>query len=468
MRRTIAAVAAAALMAAGAPAAALSHQPGEPGWQACGPHGMLCGAITVPVGKRATSLRLAMLPATGTRRGAVLYAPGGPGKDGIQQVRDSAPILADLRRHFDVVAFETRYQKAMTELPESCSVAAVPLMSEPRDRADFDRQAALRREAFTRCAAADGTGLFTRTDSAAVARDMDAVRAALGERRINVMAESYGGITATAYARLFPHRVRAMHLDSTVDHTDPAGAALGMAAMERMLHRFAGWCARDDSCALHGRDARKAWRDLVRRADRDPVPVSSPRFGSGRLTGFHLQLIGTGFVGGTRPGLWPAFAELIRQAEGGDFTVFGEQALGLSFQLSQPRNVAAWCGDGFGITSYDRFVRESQRLRESAPHFGRAAAMTGLACAGWPDEPANPPRPMPVSKLPPLLGSGSWTDHDQTAALVGRVPGSATVRYDGPGHVLFISGASRCVAGHVVPYFERLLVPPRGTSCRSQ
>ncbi|WP_336215816.1 alpha/beta fold hydrolase [Nonomuraea sp. LPB2021202275-12-8] len=252
MRRTIAALAGAAFLAAAVPASASSHEPGEPDWRACGPHGMLCAAITVPVRDRSTSLRLAMLPATGARRGAVLYAPGGPGKDGIQQVRDSAPILADLRRHFDVVAFETRYEQTMKGLPESCSVAAAPLMSEPSDRADFDRQATRRREAFTRCAAGDGTGLFARTDSAAVARDMDAIRAALGERRINVMAESYGGITATAYARLFPHRIRVMHLDSTVDHTGTSSAPQAMDANERMLRRFAEWCAVDDSCAPDG------------------------------------------------------------------------------------------------------------------------------------------------------------------------------------------------------------------------
>lgn len=451
MRRTTAALAAlliTAILPAPAHAAPTT-------WQPCGDEGLLCASLPVPVGE----LRLARLPALDERRGTVLYAPGGPGKDGIQQLRDATATLAPLRRHFDVVAFDTRPALAMRNLPDECTDTP-PLLVEPRDRTEYERQAARQRAAFERCAAADRTGLFAASDSGSVAEDMDAVRAALGERRINVTAESYGGIHATAYARRFPHRVRAMHVDGTVDHTTKD--IFSSRSAERMLGRLAAWCADDPSCALHGQDVRRVWQDLVRRADREPVPVSSPRFGAGRLTGMHLEFVGSAMIASDTQ--WGPFADAVAQAARGDFAVFGEQALGTSYAWAQPRNLAAWCGDGLGFTSYDEYA-VLRRTRDGQA-FGRSGLWHGLMCSGWPLRPANPPGPLPVEKLPPLLGTGTWMDHESTAGLVRQVPGSATVRYDGPGHVLYVNGVSACVARHVERYFEKREVPPPGAVCR--
>jgi pimeloyl-ACP methyl ester carboxylesterase len=464
MTRITAALATAALLTTTATTVGTTGITGTIDWRHCAPQQgavMDCGTLDVPT---EPTLNLVRLPATGPRKGAVLYAPGGPGKDGIQQLRDAAQTLSGLRRHFDVVAFDTRYLRAMTDLPGSCTTAP-PLLIEPLNREQFDRQATRQRTAFEKCAAADRTGLFTHGHSAAVARDMDTIRAAMGERRINIMAESYGGITAAAYARQFPHRVRAMHLDSTADHTT-TNVSYAMESTERMLDRFAIWCASAPSCALHGRNVRDVWQSLIRRVDRAPVPASSAEFGAGHLTGMHLQMIGSGMVNNTRGNLWQPFAVAVAQAVRGDFAAFGEQALGTSFGFSQPRNSTGWCGDGFGITSYDRYAKARRDLDRRLPGFGRASLWIGLVCFGWPYRPSNPPRPLPVADLPPLLGSGTWSDYDQTHQFVRQVPGSSTIRYKGFGHVLYISGQSPCVAGHVVRYFEHLRLPPQGTVCR--
>ncbi|WP_188191491.1 alpha/beta fold hydrolase [Nonomuraea sp. SYSU D8015] len=459
MKRTTVALATVGLLATATPAVASTS---AIDWRPCGPpHSMECGTIDVPAG---LTLDLARLPATGARKGTVLYAPGGPGKDGIQQLRDSAETLAALRRHFDVVAFDTRQTLVIRDLAGSCATA-LPLLAEPRDREEFDRQAARQRAAFEKCAAEDATGLFRHADADAVAGDMDAIRAALGERRITVISESYGGITAAAYARRFPQRIRAMHLDGTPDHTT-AELDYAVAAGERMLGRFAAWCAEDRSCALHGQDVHKVWRGLIRRVDRDPVPVSSPRFGSGHLTGMHLQTIGYGMAVNTRGDQWKPFADAIAEAMRGDFAFFGEQVLGLSYHGTQPRAVAPWCGDGFGITSYDQYAKLRRDLDRQLPDLGRNGLWAALMCSGWPYRPANPPGPLPVTRLPRLLGTGTWSDFDMTDRLVRKVPGSVTIRYEGFGHVLYVSGTSRCVADHVVRYVETLDLPPQGTVCR--
>jgi hypothetical protein len=125
-----------------------------------------------------------------------------------------------------------------------------------------------------------------------------------------------------------------------------------------------------------------------------------------------------------------------------------------------------WCGDGVGISSYADYARARRELDRRLPGFGRLPLWAGLICSGWPYRPANPPRPLPVEQLPPVLGSGTWTDYAGTEQVVRQVPGSVTIRYDGPGHVLYITGLSRCVADHVVRYVDDLTLPPRDTVCR--
>ncbi|GAA3307946.1 alpha/beta fold hydrolase [Nonomuraea dietziae] len=53
-------------------------------------------------------------------------------------------------------------------------------------------------------------------DSASVARDMEAIRVALGEEKLSFIANSYGGRPGIDYSRLFPGRVRAMVFDGAV------------------------------------------------------------------------------------------------------------------------------------------------------------------------------------------------------------------------------------------------------------
>ncbi|MEK8104634.1 alpha/beta fold hydrolase [Micromonospora sp. M12] len=65
--------------------------------------------------------------------------------------------------------------------------------------------------------------LFDHIDSASVARDTDAIRAALGERQLSFYEWSYGTLIGQAYAELFPSRVRALAMDSVMDHSQGSG-----------------------------------------------------------------------------------------------------------------------------------------------------------------------------------------------------------------------------------------------------
>ncbi|MFI7040893.1 alpha/beta fold hydrolase [Microbispora rosea] len=445
-------------------------------WTACEGAGFpaetQCGTIDVPLDwarpdGRTTTLRVARLPATDPARriGSVLHIPGGPGNSGIEDIKQAAGDLAGIRERFDLVSYDPRNTDLAAKLPESCARPAVPALIEPRDRAEYDAQARAIAAAIRRCRAEDRSGLYGRLDSVSVARDTEAIRAALGEPRLSFMTESAGGVPAEAYLRLFPERVRAMYLDGVVDQT--AGwtnqSLLGYRDLQRIFGRFTAWCARTVACALHGEDAGKVWRDLTARADRSPIPVTSQRFGRGRLTGSSLRWFGFAPDPGPGDSRWLTFAEAVDKARRGDGSGFADAALGNARAWTTPLALGMTCADDRGYHGYEEYVRARREARRVSPDFG-GATFDQLGCAGWPLPVANPSRPLPVRGLPPLLGAGTWSDYTLTDSLVRRVPGSVTVRYDGPGHVLYLSG-NRCAIGHATRYLTDLTLPPPGTVC---
>lgn len=219
-------VAALAGMTPGASAA----RDAQPTWRDCAgqgiPAGMRCAAIEVPVdwakpdGPK-VKLDLARLPATESARriGSVLGVPGGPGANGIDDLKRAAADLTELRRRFDLVAYKPRTTVWRDQMPPSCMQPGTSLF-DPQSRKQYKALAAAMTKAFKACQSADKTGLFAHMDSLSVARDMDAVREALGEERLSFMANSYGGVPAAAYARLFPQHIRAMYLDGTINQVD--------------------------------------------------------------------------------------------------------------------------------------------------------------------------------------------------------------------------------------------------------
>ncbi|MEV6980652.1 alpha/beta fold hydrolase [Sphaerisporangium sp. NPDC051017] len=444
---------------------------GELAWSACpGPAGMECATIEVPVDWAAPQgarikLDVARLPATDPagRLGSVLTVPdGGPG---IQGVLAAAPeSFAGLRRRFDVVGYNPRTSVAGRHLPPSCGVPGRPL-GDPGDRAAYESQAAALESLVERCRRDDTLGLADHLDSVSVAKDMEALRIALGEDRLNLMALSYGGVPAAAYARLYPGRVRAAVFDST---PDPASGWRGMErvqlrATEAAFRRFASWCAGEGACPLRGRDMRGVWRDLIGSTEREPVTHTSAR-GTIRLTDLHLKAMARLVL--AVPERFAEFAGALAAANEGDFTWFGDQILGISASWSSPGAAATRCPDGLVRLGYDALVSDRRYSERLSPDFGGGVGtgLEALACSGWRHRPVAAPRRLPPG-LPPVLGLGGDRDFAVTSLLVRQVPRSAAVRYDGPVHVVYLRAKNSCVTGYADRYLTTRALPPSGAVC---
>jgi Small-conductance mechanosensitive channel len=479
IRVTVIGVAATVLVAAVPAVAADAPDAARPAlaWAGCAKAGLVremrCASVTVPVdwaepSGRTIDLTVGMLPATGARRriGTVFAVPGGPGGSGLVDLSNSAGSFAELRERFDVVSVEPRNTTDKGALPYDCLVSG-PWIEPPGGRAEYAALARRNRAAAERCRAAD-PALFDHMDSVSVARDMEAIRVALGEERLSFIATSYGAVPAIAYSRLFPERVRAMVFDGAANPY--LSRARGRLPHEEAFARFAAWCAATTACALHGRDVGGVWRELVARADREPIPVrgESPRVA---YTGFDLkQAAAPSLISpGAEPEFprWVELAEAIRRAADGDASGFAGYVRRGSGSPKVPAFIGmsmTHCPDGLGFRDY-REYREARREGERLlPNLAGIELWHPLACVGWPTGAGERPGPLPAGKLPPYLGVGSLTDFDQTADLVRRVPGSAAVRFDWFGHGLYNSGVS-CVIAHVNRYLTGLRRPAPGTVC---
>lgn len=437
-------------------------------WTACVgegiPDGMGCATLDVPVNwakpGRKITLNLARAKHTGPepRLGAVLAIPGGPGGSGIEDLKQSWNTFAELRRHFDVVSFAPRGSWASGHLPAACDEPDVQLTA-PKTRAEFDQVVRENRAAVDRCRYGDPE-LYDRLDSVSHAHDIDAIRAALGEAELNALATSYGGVLATTYARQFPGRIRAMALDGIVDHVSDHRTDLRnrFERVERLFRSFVNWCAAAKECALHGQDVPTAWRELVARADREPIPAQGTK---DRFDGSRLQIAAQPFLVTQK---WQLLAEGIVKARAGDATVFG-LPLGGRKPGGPANSVATECGDDLagrytGYGDYRRALAEGAQLSKNFP----AVGVRALQCTDSPVPVRNPRQPLRATALPPFLGAYSISDGAGTEAVTAQVPGSVSVRTEDYGHGLYLTN-QRCVIAHVNRYFVDGTLPAPDASC---
>ncbi|WP_246083742.1 alpha/beta hydrolase [Nonomuraea diastatica] len=164
---------------------------------------------------------------------------------------------------------------------------------------------------------------------------------------------------------------------------------------------------------------------------------------------------------------WQRFARAIDRAAAGDASGFADYVEQITKSLKVPSfrgQNGTQCADGRMFADYEEFQRLKALGERLSPNFAGNELWHSLGCAGWPTPVGNPPAPMPAGRLPPILGAGTWTDHADAATAAARVPGSATIRYEGPGHALYLSG-NQCVIAHANRYFTYLRLPLAGTTC---
>ncbi|MGW3603186.1 MULTISPECIES: alpha/beta hydrolase [unclassified Micromonospora] len=457
--------------------AAARAQPGPTiDWRPCpGDATAECGTLSLPVDwrrPRGERFDLALARRTATdpsaRTGALVFGPGGPGDSGVDRVvTGSSRFSAELRRRFDIVSFDPRGTGGSH--PVICSTDL--LARQPQliaDQAQFD--ATLAGNALLRADCRARTGpLYDHVDTTSAARDLDAVRAALGERLLTFHGSSYGTLLGQRYAELFPHRVRAMVLEAAMDHSLDIRAFLDTQAVtaEGAFDEFVAWCARSAGCPLRGRDVREVWAGLHGRAARGTL--TDPDRPGAALTPFELSRLAHKKLYETHR--WPELAGWIARMDAVTAPTTAPPAGDTSTgDAVAPYPFAVFCQDwSLPVRDYREYAGHLRRMGRLAPDLRYPPAVFApVTCLGTPAPVANPQHRLRVRTEVPLLLAA--TVHDPAsgynwATNVARQLGEHGVllTYQGWGHGSYTT--SPCVAGAVDRYLTSVVVPRPGTSC---
>ncbi|MFD6187956.1 alpha/beta hydrolase [Streptomyces sp. NPDC060275] len=362
-------------------------------WSACEgtdmPKDLQCGKVTVPLDyarPRGGTLELALARyrATGDSRGSVLLNFGGPGGSGVSELAAGGKEFMHLTNGYDVVSFDPRGVGRSS--PVSCGPATLKIMeATDGDGGMGDPEDVLERlrDAASECAKYSGP-VLPHIGTVDAARDMDVMRRALGDDRLNYLGFSYGTRLGAVYAARFPDKVGRMVLDGVDTLTEPLAeqGLAGARGQQTALENFLDWCAEDIACPL-GQDAREA-RDQVERLvaslDADPVPSA-----------FGEPFTGQDMVGAIGQALysrelWPSLERALAQLlEDGDTRgLEGFSSGGVTFPVRAPVPVpvrapvrAPVRGDGTaGLTD-----------EEDVPMDNLPAALMAINCADDPDRP---------------------------------------------------------------------------------
>lgn len=466
------------------PTTADGREPGLPdGWQpaplqwgTCAPSprrdlsAARCATLRVPLDWSDPSgptvdLALAKLPATGPaseRLGTLLTNPGGPGGSGVEFVA-ADPFGGDLGRRFDQVSWDPRgvgRSQAVTCGNDTAAafLAADPDPDTPAEQADLDR---LARAVSDECAARDAE-LLAHIGTPDVARDMEAIRMALGEGGLNYVGFSYGTQIGQHYAEMFPEHVRAMVLDGVVD------PALGFT--EFLMGQIDGFDAAFDrsvaGCRTNARRCRvvdlAAAYDQVRdEVERAPLPA-----GNGRTLGPAELAVAAIYTGYSADG-WTRLGPALDEALDGD----GSALVTLSDRYHDLGGYGAYagvvCTDTPPPATPAEWQRFSDEARARSPRFGGSVANELLPCATWPVRSDVVPAPLRAQGAPPILVIGNTGDPATPLAnaesVAAQLSSGVLVVADIAGHTAY--GVDGCVTELVDAYVTDLVVPADGTRC---
>ncbi len=385
-------------------------------WQHCSSgSSLLCSTIKVPLNYarpagRKLTLALSEVPATAPpsqRLGILLVNPGGPGGSGIGMASFVAQGLSHaVAARYDIIGFDTR--GVGSSVPSlHCDPAFFASERPPYVPANAAAERVLQSRAKTYAADCQKKygWLLPYMTTQNIARDMDQIRAATGQQKLNYLGYSYGTYIGQVYATLFPRRVGRMVLDSIVD---PTGVWWGDNiaqdyAFQGRINAFYAWAARYNRIYHLGATAAqtlRSWTQAMNRLSARPVPEArGPAIGP-------AEYVDTFGAGAYDNGYWPALAAALgaylHRGSGGQLAALFAQ-IGKQNENEFAVYNAVECSDVAWPRSWAYWNSVNRRVNRSAPFETWANAWFNAACSYWPVH--GPAKPMRIGApgLPGIL-----------------------------------------------------------------
>ena len=447
-------------------------------WRGCG-GGFQCTTLTVPLDYaapdgRTLGIAVTRLPASGGsahRLGSLLVNPGGPGASGYDYGRAAQRIVSPaVRRVYDVVGFDPRgigRSEGLRCQDDPQTDEWVAADQSPDDAAEQARLVQLSRRLGALCQAKD-PGLVAHMGSQDAARDMDVLRAALGDQRLTYLGKSYGTFLGATYADLFPSRVGRLVLDGAIDpaSTGEQVAAGQAGGFERALRSFARDCLQEQGCPLHGSvdDAVDQVGRVISDADAHPLRGDGGRVATQSLVTYGIA------VPLYDSSSWGVLRQALKAALRGDGRLLlaladfytDRDAKGHYTSGSNDTIYAVSCLDRGSDGTPAALATEAASLAKQYPRFGAFIAWGDLPCTYWPAKAEQAPHPIRAAGAAPILVVGTIRDpatpYAWAQALASELESGALLTWDGDGHTAYRRGSS-CVDSAVDGYLLRGVVP---------
>lgn len=446
-------------------------------WTSCS-GGFQCGTVTVPLDYAHTAngtIDIALIRKQATnqsnRIGSVLTNPGGPGASGIQFLRDNASSLSGLNARFDLIGFDPRGvgQSAPVRCFDGPKADAWNALDSVLDDPQ-EKQAFIQSDQAYAAACQQSARVLPFVDTMSAAKDMDVIRAALGDSKLTYLGFSYGTFLGQMYAHLFPTHVRALSLDGVLDPALSANDLLvaQIVGFDKNLQAFLTNCKASTTCS-YGRagDPGAKLNALMQRLDTTPMPVGN------RMLTRSLALTGV-LVPLYDQSSWPVLDQALTQADRGNGAVLmqladlylGRNADG-TYSNETDANYAVNCLDRpvpTDIASYDQLAAS---FAGASSFWGPPEQYSNLPCAYWIVKPTGHPGPLTADGAPPILLVGGTNDPATPYAWAQSVhqvlAGSVLLTRNGNGHVSYF--ASACAQQAEDAYLISLKLPADGSTC---
>ncbi|MCX4963822.1 alpha/beta hydrolase [Streptomyces sp. NBC_00654] len=455
-------------------------------WRDCGVEGFECTTMKAPLDydrpddgdiKLAVSRKKATGP--GKRIGSLLVNPGGPGGSAIGYLQGYAGIgyPAPVRARYDMVAIDPR-GVARSEPVECLTGKEMDAFTQVDQTPDDDGEVTELSGAFEKfadgCEKRAGT-ILPHVSTVGTARDMDVLRALLGDEKLHYVGASYGTFLGATYADLFPGRAGRLVLDGAMD---PSLRAIDMnrdqtAGFEGAFQSFAADCVKKTDCPLgttSTADAATALKKLFTDLDAEPVPT-----GETRELGESLATTGV-IAAMYDEAAWPQLREALADAQRGEGA--GLLALADSYYEREPNgtyanlmyaNAAVNCLDlPPAFDGPDAVKKALPDFEKASPVFGRGFAWASLNCAYWPAEATGTPHRTEAKGAAPIVVVGTTRDpatpYAWAQSLADQLSSGTLLTYRGDGHTAYGRG-SDCIDTAINTYLLEGTPPTDGKKC---
>lgn len=416
---------------------------------------------------------------SGSPLGSLLVNPGGPGASGYDLVADSANFAVGdvLAGAFDVVGFDPRGVGRSTAVacldPRGTDAYFFDIPEAERGTPEWDDELTARNQEFADACEANSNGILPFITTEFAARDMDLLRAVLGDETLNYLGYSYGTFLGATYAELYPERVGRLVLDGAIDPSTPSSVVSATQAVgfESALRAFMESCLEGGECPFRGTvdEAMTDLGSLLASVDASPL-----RAADGRMLGADSLL--TAIISALyAEGNWPVLHQALADALAGD----AETAFLLAdfyyartpsgeYQDNSSEAFRAYNCMDYPVEA-DSAVSDAaqRRIADEAPTI--APYWEGVdPCAVWPYPPAGERQAIAAEGADPMLVIGTTNDpatpYEWSVALADQLAAGVLITREGEGHTGFQKG-SACVDQAVESYFIDGTVPEDGLVC---